>query len=726
MAELSVVGKSVLRLDAPDKVTGKAKYTADFKLSRMLHARVLRSPHPHARIVRIDTSRVMEVPGVRAVVTGDDMPVTGEKDVPTERLGFVRDRWLLARDKVRFAGEAVAAVAAETPEEAEEALSLIKAEYAALPAIFDPEEAMKPDPPVIIHPDFQSYYKVSLPGWLNEPDLPNVLFHRRIKKGDLEKGFKEADLILENRFSCGRISHAALERFNSVVEPRSDGGFTVWETTHMAHRHRADFARIFGVPHSRVRWIALNMGGCFGNGTDTLVGTGIAALLARKTGRPVKLMSTREEVFQDGSTREPIIVYIKDGVKKDGTLVAREVKLIVHAGAYTGLMAQVARSAPFGATGTYHVPNLKIDSFAVATNEPPASPFRGFGVAQLAWGIENHMNMLAAELGMDPLELRLKNLLREGQLDGVGQPTQSYGARDCLDKAAEWIEWSKPAAAEKGPWKRGKGIAVGAKNTIGGTTSVVLVKVHPDATIELRHSVHEVGQGGLTAMAQIAAEEFSTGISSIKTVQLDTDYTPFDYGTLSSRATFNNGNALRLACQDAKRRILELASAKLGVSAELMDIKDGKVFVKGAEERTIRIGDLFTPFGFLHQGGELIGRGVYTCPVTTEDLETGQGKRVMAYQAHGATAAEVAVNEETGEVKVLRMGSCFDMGQPINPKMCEQQIESGAAMGMSMALTEEVFVRNGRIVNPSFMDYKCPSALDVGRTAPRGWERPSW
>ncbi|MDP2744568.1 MAG: xanthine dehydrogenase family protein molybdopterin-binding subunit, partial [Dehalococcoidia bacterium] len=713
MAELSVVGQIVIRLDALDKVTGKAKYSIDKKLPGMLHARILRSPHPHARIVRIDTSLAEKAPGVKVVVTGNDLPVPAGKEAPTERFGFIRDRWMLARDKVRFVGEPVAAVAAETPEEAEEALSLIKVEYAELPAIFDPEEAMKPNPPVVVHPDFHSYVAVNIPGWLKEPDLPNVLFHRRIKKGDLEKGFKEADVILENRFSSARISHAALERFNSLVEPHSDGGFTFWETTHMAHRHRADLARVFGVSPSKVRFMASYMGGCFGNGTDIVVPTGIAAMLARKADRPVKLTLSREEVFTDGSTREPIIVYIKDGVKKDGTLVAREIKLIVQAGAYSGLMVQVARSCPFGAVGTYRSPNFKIDSYAVATNEPPCAPFRGFGAAQLEWAIESHTDMLAAELGMDPLELRLRNLLNEGEEDSTGQITHSIGVRQCLEKAAEWLQWNKPAMADRGPWKRGKGIAAGNKNTLAGTSSVVLVKVHPDATIELRHSVHEVGQGGMTAMAQIAAEEFKTKVDSIKTAQLDTDFTPYEYGTVSSRSTFHTGNAVRLACQDARRKIFELASTKLGVAPELMDVRDGKVYVKGAEERVIRIGDLFTPFGFIHQGGELLGYGVYTCPVTTEDLQTGQGKRVMAYFSHGATAAEVAVNEETGEVKVLRMGSCFDGGQPINPKMCEQQIESGAAMGIGMALLEEVLVRNGRVATPSFMDYKIPTSMDI-------------
>lgn len=683
------------------------------KLPNMLHARVLRSPHSHARIVHIDTSQAEKAPGVKAVVTSRDIPVPAGKDMPTERIGMVRDRWLLPRDRVRFAGEAVAAVAAETPEEAEEALPLIKVQYAELPAIFDPEEAMKPNPPVVVHPDLPSYATIPLAGWLKEPDLPNVVFHKRIKQGDLEKGFKEADVILENRFSCARITHAALERFSSLVEPRADGGFNIWETTHMAHRHKADFARVFGMPASKVRFIATYMGGCFGNGTDTLVPTGIAAMLARKAGRPVKLTAGRDEVFQDGSSREPIIVYVKDGVKKDGSLVARQVKVIVHAGAYSGNMAQVARSAPFGIVGTYKAQNLHVDSYAVLTNEPPTCPFRGFGVAQVLWGLETHMNMLAAEIGMDPLEFRLKNLLTEGEQDSVGQPTHSIGARQCLEKTAEWIEWNKPSAPMQGPWKTGKGIAAGNKNTVGGSTSLAIVKVHPDATIEVRHSVHEVGQGGITAMAQIAAEEFKTGITSIRTVLLDTDHTPFDYGTISSRATFHAGNAVILACQDAKRKLRELASPKLGAAPELLDIKDGRIYVKGAEERSIRFADLFTPLGFIHSAGELIGQGVYTGVLTTEDLQTGQGRRVLAYFSHCATAAEVAVNEETGEVKVLRTASCLDMGQPINPKMCEQQLDSGIAMGIGAALVEEVVVKNGKMMTTSFLDYKCPTALDV-------------
>jgi CO/xanthine dehydrogenase Mo-binding subunit len=714
MAELTAVGKSLPRLDAPDKVAGKMKYSADLKLPRMLHARVLRSPYPHARIVRIDISKAEKAPGVRAVVTGNDLPATQGRGDPTEKLGLVRDRWLLARDKVRFRGEAVAAVAAETPEEAVEALSLIEVQYAELPAIFDPEEAMISNPPVVVHPDLQNYDRVNLRGWVNEPDLPNVIFHRRVKKGDIEKGFKEANVILENRFSCPRITHGALERFSSLVEPRNDGGFDIQETTHAAHRHRLDLARVFGLPTAKVRIISAPMGGSFGIGTvDSIVPTGITMMLARKAGRPVKLSGSREEVFLDGSNREPVVVYIKDGVKNDGTLVAREVKIVINAGAYTGLVAEVSRSSPFGATGTYKIPNLKIDSYAVTTNEPPTSPFRGFGAAQLTWAIENHMGMMATELGMDPIDLRLKNLLKDGDLDGLGQTTVSFGGRECLVKAAEWIEWNRPSERSGGPWKTGKGIAMGNKNTVGGTSSVALVKVHPDGTIELRHSVHEVGQGGFTVMAQVAAEEFRTDVTRIKTVQLDTDYTPYDNGTVSSRSTFNSGNAIRLACQDAKRRLFELASTKLGAAPELLDIQHGRIHVKGAEERSVRIGELFTPFGFLHQGGELIGQGVYTCPLATEELDTGQGKRVLAYFSHGATAAEVAVNEETGEVKVRRMGSCFDMGFPINPKMCEQQIESGMAMGIGMGLTEEIVMRDGKMLTTSFLDYKSPTAMDV-------------
>jgi CO/xanthine dehydrogenase Mo-binding subunit len=322
------------------------------------------------------------------------------------------------------------------------------------------------------------------------------------------------------------------------------------------------------------------------------------------------------------------------------------------------------------------------------------------------------MDMIAQELGIDPLEIRRRNLLKEGEEDVCGMKTHSIGARECLEKVAEWIEWGKEPLKEEGPWKRGKGIAIGNKYTMPATRSVVNVKVHPDAAVEVHHSAHEVGQGCNTTFSQIAAEEFGTSVDKVRMVFTDTALTPFDAGTVSSRSTFHTGNALRQACQNVKRQIFEIASEKLKVSPENLSLREGVISVKGSD-KTMKVSDLFSPIGFLLKGGELTGSGTYTGPLESEDADTGQGKRPVTSYAHGANAVEVMVNGETGEVRVVRNGTSFDMGQPINPKLCEGQMEGGLGMGIGGALYEEMVFSNGELVNPNLMDYKCPSSLDV-------------
>lgn len=706
MLEQSLVGKSLPRIDALEKVTGKAMYSMDLKLPGMLYCKILRSPYPHARIIKVDTSKAESLAKVRAVVTG--------KDVPTEKWGAIQDRPILARDIVRFAGEAVAAVAADSIEAAEEALQFIEVDYEQLPAIFDAEEAMKANAPVIVHPDLFQYVLSPLPYPLYRfvPDLPNVYLHREIRRGDTQRGFRESNLVIENRFSLPMVQHCALEPHNAIARSHPDGGLTVWLTTNALYQIKLALGRLFRLPSPKVRLISFYVGGSFGGKMGITV-PAIAALMALKTGKPVKLVLSRDEVFVDGTSREAMVIYIKDGVRVDGTLLAREMKLILNAGAYSGMTTVVAKNAAFGAVGTYKVSNFKLDSYAVATNEPPTGPFRGFGSTEVIWAIESQMDMLAEKLSIDPVEIRKINLLKEGDEDVCGMITHSIGARECLDKVTEWIRWDEKSISEEGHWKRGKGIALGNKYTMAGTASVVNVKVHQDATIEIRHSACEIGQGCNTILAQIAAEEFGTSIDKVKVVYTDTAITPYDYGTLSSRTTFHNGNALRLACRDAKYRIFEMASERLGVPPSSLNIKDGVINVIGGNQ-TIKVADLFTTLGYLPKGGEILGSATYTGPlIENEDAETGQCKRPVTYYAHGANAVEVAVNLETGEVKVIKVGTSFDMGHPINPKLCEGQLEGGMAMGIGGALYEEIVSQNGVVVNPTLMDYKLPSSLDV-------------
>jgi CO/xanthine dehydrogenase Mo-binding subunit len=705
VVEFSVVGKSVPRVDGLEKVTGKAKYSVDLKLPGMLYAKVLRSPYPHARIIHINTSRTERHPEVKAVITG--------KDAPDERVGHIRDRYILARGVVRFVGEPVAALAAESIEGAEEAVDQIEVDYEEMSSVFDAEEAMKTDPPVVIHPDLFQYALTPQPYPLYrfEPDLPNVYVHRKILRGDIGKGFQESEFVIENRFSMPMAQHCCLEPHNATAQPEPDGGLTIWDSTHLLYIHKAELCRLLNLHPSKVRVISLYIGGCFG-GKAGLIVPGIASLLALKVRQPVKLVLNRDEVFVDGTSREEMIIYIKDGVRGDGTLLAREMQLILKAGAYSGSTTLVAKNAAFGAVGSYRVTHFKLDSYAVATNTPPTGAFRGFGSTEVIWAIESQMDIIAERLGIDPVEIRKKNLLREGEEDVCGMITHSIGARECLDKVTEWIKWGKESPVKEGPWRIGKGIAIGNKYTMPGTKSIVNVKVHQDATIELRYSTHEVGQGCNTVLAQMAAEEFGTSIDKVKLVQTDTAITPFDVGTISSRSTFHAGNALRLACQDAKRQIFEIVSEKLEVPIEILELKEGVVYVKEGG-KAIKIEELFKTTGYLLKGGDILGSGTFSAPLESEDEETGQGKRPVTYYAHGANAAEVMVNVETGEVKVLRNGACFDMGQPINPKLCGGQMEGGMGMGIGTALYEEMVLENGVVTNSSFLDYKFPTSMDL-------------
>jgi CO/xanthine dehydrogenase Mo-binding subunit len=437
-----------------------------------------------------------------------------------------------------------------------------------------------------------------------------------------------------------------------------------------------------------------------------------AVLLARKTGRPVKVTFTREEEFFAGSCRSPFVVYIKDGVKKDGTLIAREMKVILCAGAYSDTMPFIARNASFGAAGTYRMPNYKWDSYSVYTNTPIMTSLRGLGTPEVLWAIEQQMDILAEKLNIDPVEIRRRNILREGEEHANGEPVHSIGARECLEKVANFIEWDKKPKAD-GVWKRGKGIALGNKYTMAPSSESAFVKLHEDGILEVRHSLPEIGQGLNTVVAQITAEEFGVSSDRIKVVCSDTAFTPLGFVAASCRSTFYLGNAIRLACQDAKQQIFAIAARKLEASAGDLETRGGRVYVKGAPEKAIMLTDLWTRGSVGGRGEEIMGRGTHFQGAIPEDPETGQSKRIVSYYAHGAQAVEVGVNTETGEVKVLRVGSAYDMGQPINPKMCEQQMEGGISMGISTTLFEDLLMDNGRIINPDFVKYKIQTMMEM-------------
>lgn len=703
--ELSAIGKVIPRIDALEKVTGKAKFTSDFKMPGMLYGMIVKSRYPHAKILRIETTRAQRVQGVRTIVLPED--------APDKRFGYgLCDMFALPRDGlVRCVGQPIAVVVADTMEIAEEAVDMVNIDYKELPAIFDAEEALSQKPPVIIHPELRHYVSLIFP-FSFEPDLPNCFQHFRIRHGDVKKGFEQSDFILENRYSTARVSHCSLEPRAVDAWVESDGTLSIRTSAQTPTSTQMNFAALFGVSLTKVRIFVPYVGGGFGGkiGNDTMLEP-LAMMAAIKSRRPVRLVHTRREEFVGGRHRADVITYIKDGVKRDGTLVAREIKAILNAGMKGDVSHVVARNMAFGSVGTYRIPNFKWDGYGIYTNNPPTGAFRGFGTPEVTWAIEQQMDTVAEKLGIDPVEIRRKNLLRDGDRDACGQPAVAVGVGNCLDRVAEWIGWDEKPVHEEGPWKKGKGIAIGNKYTVSIPASAT-VKVHSDGTVEVRHGSIEMGQGINTVITQITAEEFGIPVNCVKIMHGDTAVCPKDHGPVSSRSTFFTGSAVRLACQDAKMRLFEMASSKLGISTDRLGISDGEIFVTSEPDKSISISDLF-----IHEiplkGSEVIGTASFVIPTIPEDAQTGQSVRIVAYYSHFAHAVEVAVNVLTGAVKVLRITDAADMGKPINPKMAQGQIEGGFLMGIGTSIYEQIILKNGVVANPNFIDYKIPTTLEM-------------
>jgi CO/xanthine dehydrogenase Mo-binding subunit len=708
MTQLSIVGKSVLRRDALAKVLGREEFCIDLKLPGMLHVKVLGSPYPHAKILAIDTSAAEKLSGVRCVVT--------EKDAPNRLTGTgtVRDMPLLARGVVRYVGEPVAAVAATTLEAAEEALELIKVEYEELPSIFDVETAAGTKPPVIVHPDFASYRKSVSPERLC-PERPNTCAHIKIYKGDIDQGLNESDLIVENRFVAPSIQHCALEPHATVVRPEADGGLTVFTGKQGISRVKEDIAAMLEIEPHKIRVKQGYVGGAFG-GKATIYEV-IPALLAFKCARPVRWAMTREEVFVLGGPRQGMILNIKDGFKNDGTLVARQMEVFVDGGAYAEASPGVTQNCSSVAVCMYRVPHLKWDSYTVYTNTPKRRGMRGYGVNEVTFAIESNMDMAAEELGIDAVELRRKNLLRDGEAMANGEIIHSNAVAECLDKICASINLNEKSPSQ-GAWRKGKGVALGNKYSSPGSHYGAKIVVTDNERLVVHHGADAIGQGVNTVMAQIAAEEFGISPDSVDVVFSDTAMTPyFGHGSTSSRTTFNLGNAVRQACARAKRELFERAAARLEAPPEIMALNNMEVYVARRPDKKTKVRDLFTP----QDAGEIVATADYRANSIPDDPKTGQidpalaqqGKRFMAFYAYTAKAVEVAVNIETGEVKVLRCHGAIDLGKAINPKSCEQQSEGGMAMGIGSALYEETLMEDGRILNPSFTDYRVPLATQM-------------
>jgi carbon-monoxide dehydrogenase large subunit len=692
----TTVGKSVQRIDALEKVTGRALYGDDLRFPDALYGKVLRSPYSHAKIKRIDTSEAAKVPGVKTIVAGSDAPYRGGE--------AIRDQPFLAVGKVRFAGEAVAAVAAETEEIAERAIELIKVEYEPIPSVFDPVEAIKPRAP-LVHEELHSYAHMPI---VNPVKGTNICAKFEFNQGNIEEGFKDADYVFEETFSFPSGHHAQIEPFMAVAQADVNGKVTIWVPNDAPHRLRKDLADAMGIPFEKVRVITPPyMGGGFGGKGGLKVEMVCIALAMRTHFRPVKIVLTREEVFTSSLMKHAAVVTVKTGVKKDGTIVASHSRLYYNTGAYAEKGPTVTLHGCESGVGPYKIPNAKVEGYCVYTNRPVAGALRGYGLPQSSWAHETLIDMIAVKLGIDPLELRLKNAVEEGSINPTrGDALTSVGLKESLLKAAKEIEWGKPR-----PPYRGVGIACEYKATKTPSGSAAFVKVEQDGSASIITSAVEVGQGVKTILAQIVSEELGVPVQRINVTTPDTDYTPFDASTTASRATFHMGNAVRLAAKDAKEQLLALAAPVLGVDAKDLEAINGEIRAKGTG-RKISIAEAIK--SRYKAGQTVLGRGSYY-----PEIQGTMFSARSVFYMYGTQAVELEVDPETGKITILKVAAAHDVGKAINPMACEGQIEGGVVQGIGTAIFEEVkYDDGGRMLNPNFRDYRVPTAADAPEIAP--------
>jgi CO/xanthine dehydrogenase Mo-binding subunit len=706
--ELADIGKSFRRLDYQTKVTGRAQYLADMSMPGMLHGKILRSPYPHARIIRIDTDKAAKVPGVMAVVTRDD--ILHDEGIEPFYGPVFKDQTIVATEKVRHVGDPVAAVAALTLDAAEAAVKLIEVDYEELPAVLNIEDALKPGA-MLVHDSV----KLPTSGFADLAEIKpiegtNLCTHFRLNRGDIEKGFAEADQIFEDTFTLPATQHSFLETHACIASVEPGGRITVWATTQNPFVVRTQLANIFKVPVAKVRVIVPYLGGGYGGKVYPKVEP-ITVALSQKAGRPVRLVLSREEVFYT-ITKHAAVIRMKTGVKKDGTLIARQCEIHLDTGAYAEIGPRVAKKSGYTAAGPYKIPNLKIDSYSVYTNKPPAGAFRGFGVSQSAWAVESQMDIIAAALKMDPVELRKNNGYNEGDKFVTEETLRAVGLKECIDEVAQSIGWetktfkgSKVQSSIGGNLRRGKGLACMIKATITPSISSAVVKLNEDASISIYSGTVEMGQGSETVLAQIAGKELGIPMPNIQVLGVDTDVVPYDLTTSSSRSTFHMGKAVQLAAQDIKRQLKQIVVNEYGIPEDKISFSEGRIRLPESQLDYAEV--MFKRFGM--QGGTLVGEG--QVKTSTKD-EFGE-KSTSAFWFLAAGAAEVEVDIDTGKFKLLKYASAVDVGKALNPLGCRQQLAGAAITGMGQAMFEEIAYDNGQLINPNLVDYVLPSLGDM-------------
>ena len=708
---LAYIGQRIPRKDGPAKVTGRAIYTGDIHLPGMLVGRILRSPHPHARILNIDTSRAERLKGVKGVITARDTIGARHGFVETPR--YPPDQYPLARDRVRFLGEEVAAVAATDHYIAQEALGLIRVDYEPLPSVFDPEEAMQPGAPEI-HP---SHPKVKEP-------YVNIAGKTQSQWGDIEAGFARSDYVREDRFESHLRTHGYLEPQIALASFEPEGKLNVWISSMGPFIKRAKLARSLGLPFSAVRVRKAYVGGAFGGKIDLYTHEFSAALLSIKTGRPVRIEASREEIFTAYRHGQPLIVELKTGVKKDGTLVAQQLRVINNCGAYRGSGVVVIFLAWGFVMVPYRLPHLKYEGYSVYTNNPVRAPQRGHGAPQVRFAVESQLDIIAEELGLDPIEIRLKNARQPGEQLPNGDNVHNCGLRECIRKAdshtrlRETYGSRRSISTTNGTLRRG--IGIGVSSYMGGTliypnSSSVVVKMNDDGTVTLLTGALDIGQGAETILCQIVAEELNMPLEEIQVVAADTETTPIDIGVWISGNAYVTGNATRVAASAVRKKLLDLAAEEMEANVADLVLKDKSVLVAGSPERNLSYRKLVASSILKHRGDSIIGEGHWR---TMRDepfhpsLATTKGRWTENY-AFDAQVAEVEVDTQTGKVRLMRAVTAHDCGFPINPLLVEGQIDGQVSMALGHALMEEVIMKEGRTLNPSWLEYRMPTIHEI-------------
>jgi CO/xanthine dehydrogenase Mo-binding subunit len=697
------IGRSIPRLEIKEKVTGRAAYIADLYRPGMLHGAILGSPFAHARIRSYDLREALQVPGVRAIVTGDDF---GD-----HRMGaFIKDEHAIAKGKVRYVGEPVAAVAAETEAVAKLATRLIKVEYDELPAILSPEEALAPDAP-IIHEALESYFKV-FPAICGG----NVCSKTELAQGDLARGWAECDVIVEGEFETAAQAHVAIEPCGALAEMDAQGRITLWSANQSVFRVQANVCESLGLPMSRLRCLTPRVGGGFGNKMEPHIQP-IAVKLAMVTGQPVKLILSREEDFEIVRARHPFKIRARTGAKKDGTLVAREVEVLADGGAFADDSPGVLGYSLLMARGPYRIPHARCHGTLVYTNKLRFGAFRGFGNPQVSFATEMQIDELAARVGLDPVDMRKKNALRGDDRWFGGQEILSNGLMDCIETAERSSRWRDRGRLPSSPGKkRAMGFACTA-HISGLLGTGAIVRLLEDGTVVLNTGAVDIGQGSDTVLTQMCAEALQIPVDRVSVASPDTDGSPYNWGTTASRVTYTTGRAVVAAAAEVEKQIKKHAAEIFECSELDVELRPGgRVGIKGVPDKEL-------PFvavsarAHWRKGGPIIGANSWVFDQPTVDPKRAVAKGLpfpqIGVYSFGAVAVDIEIDETTGKIDMLNAWTVVDVGRAINRKSVEGQLEGAFVQGLGFALNEEMVWDGPRLANPTLMDYKVPTSLDV-------------